>query len=237
MKRNLEEGLTLAELLVAVTITALLTVVSASILYAALQTQAYTSDRAAVLKEGVIAMERMTNGLRRATYLHIPNGTGQQRTLLAFSGAVNDDNDHHFGDPLFPRIDEDPPRDASNDGQPGIATLDDDGDGGIDEIDSAFDDDDEDGARNEDPLNPTVYQFDGASTLSEIQYLAGGATATQVLCSAITAFTATYEPISPAKGPRVLVSLTLSYGTGDTLTLEEYVYPRNLIQKSGKRVL
>lgn len=63
------------------------------------------------------------------------------------------DNDHDGW------IDEDPPDDMNKDGQPGVANVDDDGDGQIDEGYPAtkHEDDDEDGKRNEDWRDPVVY--------------------------------------------------------------------------------
>ena len=93
-----------------------------------------------------MAMERMTGGVRRCTYLLIPNNRAPNRDILAFSGFINEDGDHYFGDPLFPRIDEDPAKDANADGVHGIQGIDDDGDGDVDEWPQSWDgaDDDED---------------------------------------------------------------------------------------------
>jgi hypothetical protein len=91
------------------------------------------SSRAELQREGLLAMERMTSGLRRATFLLIPNQHTPSRDVLAFSGLVNDDGDFYFGDPLFPKYDEDLATDMDEDGANGMLGWDDDGDGAIDE--------------------------------------------------------------------------------------------------------
>lgn len=78
---------------------------------------------------------------------------------MAFSGTYNDDNDYYFGDPLFPRIDEDPGADMNLDHSPGIGLVDDDGDGTID--DGGAGDDDEDGLNDEDALDGLDNDSDG----------------------------------------------------------------------------
>jgi hypothetical protein len=52
----------------------------------------------------------------------------------------------------------------------------------------------------------------------------------------VTAFTVTYEPPDATHDPRILISLTLTGDDGETLRFTEYVVPRNVLQKIGKRV-
>jgi hypothetical protein len=108
-------------------------------------------------------MERMTDSVRRCTFLLIPNAHSPTRNILAVSGFVNDDNDFYFGDPLFPKIDEEIDQDMTKDGAKGIDGVDDDGDGSVDES-GAWADDDEDNefaTSNEDPLDGIDNDGDG----------------------------------------------------------------------------
>jgi hypothetical protein len=110
-------------------------------------------------REGMIIMERLTESVRRSTFVHIPNAHSTSRDILAISGMVNEDNDYYFGDPLFPKIDEDPKKQMTDDDKSGIIGLDDDGDGATDEGDK--NDDDEDGLSGEDPLDGIDNDGDG----------------------------------------------------------------------------
>ncbi|MBT8102971.1 MAG: prepilin-type N-terminal cleavage/methylation domain-containing protein [Gammaproteobacteria bacterium] len=66
-------------------------------------------------------------------------------------------------------VDEDFPADINFDNQPGIAGFDDDGDGTIDEGD--VEDDDEDGTKNEDWLDPVVFFLSGSTLIERRQNL------------------------------------------------------------------
>lgn len=278
--------MTLAELLVALAITGLLSGATVSILNAALQSHAFADARSGIQREAIQAMTRMGGHIRRTQYLMIPNAHTTTRDILAVSGRVNEDNDFYFGDVLFPRIDEDPKKQMTVDDRAGIKDYDDDGDGLTDEGDKNDDDedgvsdedwrdgidndgdgnidedtgggsiadmdddgdgsvdegnindDDEDGSSNEDPFNPIIYVFDsGTNTLTENVYGADGGITQHVLSANVAAFSATYEVPNGTHGPRVYLSLTLMNPDGDAITLEEYAYPRNILQKNGKRVL
>ena len=280
-----EKGFTLVELLLAITIMGIIAGATMPLLTTILKVHSDVAASSSLYHEGLLIMERMTGGIRRSTYLLIPNNHTPVRDILAFSGTVNDDepDDYYFGDPLFPRIDEDPKKQMTDDGKAGIIGIDDDGDGTIDEgvmndddedgldgqdpfdgIDNDGDgnidedtnddanipgmdddgdgeidegdtkDDDEDGAVNEDPLNPIIYSFDiGTNTLAETSTFDS---TTTNLSTRVTAFTATYEPPDAANAPKVLISLTLTEDDGESITFSEYVYPRNILQKTGKRV-
>ena len=113
-------------------------------------------------REGLMAMDRITEAVRLSTFVSIPNNHNPTRTLLAVSGFINDDNDFYFGDPLFPRIDEDLWRDINNDGEHGIAGFDDNGDSITDPPFPFWDyDDDEDFSENEDDFDGIDNDFDG----------------------------------------------------------------------------
>jgi hypothetical protein len=100
----------------------------------------------------------MTAGVRKTTFVAVPNGHSPTRDILAFSRLVNSDNDFYFGDPLFPRIDEDTD-DMYSFGSYGIKGVDEDGDGMFDE--ENFKDEDEDGFVEEDWLDGLDNDGDG----------------------------------------------------------------------------
>ena len=73
MKSIDEKGLTLVELLVAVMVLGLISVAVTAYLSSVLNAHASGNKRSALYREGLLAMERMTAGARRCTYLLIPN--------------------------------------------------------------------------------------------------------------------------------------------------------------------
>lgn len=144
MRRQAQEGFTLVEVLITATIMGIIAAAMLPLLSICLQTHAQGVSRARLYHEGLLAMERMTDGVARSTHLLIPNNQTPVRDMLAFSGFINDDGDSYFGDPLFPRIDEDAPRDSNADGGHGIEGVDDDGDGSVDEYKNSWQDSDDD---------------------------------------------------------------------------------------------
>ncbi len=284
MKIIEEKGLALVELLVAIMIMGMIAAAITAFLSSAIQAQTSGSKKSALYREGLLAMERMTDGVRRCTRLSIPNAHTPTRNILAISGYLNEDNDFYFNDPLFPRIDEDFGWDANSDGQdgilgvdddgdgrtdesfwsgdddesgfpgedrlngidddgdgnidedcgddmnwdwsPGVAGIDDDGDGQVDEGDRQ--DDDEDGQINEDPLGEVIYWIPGGTTLREDHHVTGEV---RELSQHVTFFQVTYE--APE---RIRIELTLTGDEGENISFAEYAYPRNTLQKTGKRV-
>ena len=283
---NLKEdsGFTLVELLVTVSIIALIVSSATYLLSSVLSAHGQGIARSELHREGILVMDRITNGLRKSTYLLIPNSRNNTGEILAFSGNYNDDNDCYFDDALFPRIDEDPgldmnsdsgpgikgyddngdgtvdgtgagdddedglidedpldgidndsdgnvdedfTNDATADGQPGISGMDDDGDGSVDE--GNFKDNDEDGSFNEDGLNPLIYKYNsGSNTLEEIiPHLDESI----ILSERVTGFQVELESRA-----LVLITMTLTGESGETVTFTEHVYARNGLQKTGKRV-
>lgn len=283
--------MTLVELLLAATLMAVIATAAASAMWIFLESHAYATSRSALYREGILMMERMTNGVRKSTAVMVPNAHAPVRDVLAFSGTVNDDNDYYFNEnPLLPRIDEDPGGDMTADASRGIVNIDDDGDGTVDEAGSNADDDedgvaneetlngkdddgdgnidedldedinldgasgflnfdddgdgtvdngasnaddDEDGANNEDPFNPSVYWFDGANVLNERDPIDG---TDRPLSTHVSNFQVTFDGATATHAPRLMISLTLADDNGETVTFTEWVYPRNTIQKTGKRV-
>lgn len=159
MMRMNEKGLSLVELLVAIAIFGLIAAAAGTLLSATLKNHDYGSARYGLYREGLMIMERMTGEVRRCTFLLIPNAHDTTRDILAVSGFYNDDGDNYFNDTLFPRIDEDPQDDITNDAESGLDNIDDDGDGSVDEESSQ--DDDEDNADEEDPLDGVDNDGDG----------------------------------------------------------------------------
>jgi prepilin-type N-terminal cleavage/methylation domain-containing protein len=292
MTRLHENGLTLVELLVAITIMGIIAVAAMPLLSTCLEAHSQGTARSQLYQEGLLAMERMTGGVRRCTYLLIPNAHNITRDILALSGWANPFNEYYFGDPLFPRIDtdftsdmsqdsesgidgidddgngqvdegcadswrdddedllidedpvdgidndgdgnvdEDPTADVNGDDKPGIIGMDDDGDGQVDEGDK--NDDDEDGDLNDSGLCPVIYSFNsGTNTLSETSTCDS---TTTVLSTHITQFQVTYEVPDLTHGPRIQMALTLTGDDGESVQFVEYAYPRNVLQKTGKRV-
>ncbi|MGD8891944.1 MAG: type II secretion system protein [Desulfobacterales bacterium] len=160
MRRLNEKGLTLVELLVTITIMGIIAVAAMPLLSTCLEAHGKGIARSELYQEGLLAMERMTSGVRRCTFLLIPNAHDTTRDILAFSGFINDDDDYYFNDSLFPKIDEDLKGEMTIDDLPGIGMVDDDGDGLVDES-ADHSDDDEDGLLGEDPLNGEDDDGDG----------------------------------------------------------------------------
>jgi prepilin-type N-terminal cleavage/methylation domain-containing protein len=161
MRRPNQNGLTLVELLVTIAIVGIIAGAAIPLLSASLDANNQGTSRSRLYHEGLLAMERMTSGVKRCTFLLIPNAHTKTRDILAFSGLTNDDGDYYFNDPLFPKIDEDPSGEMSKDDTAGILGVDDDGDGLVDEHIFEHGDDDEDEVLEEDPLNGEDDDGDG----------------------------------------------------------------------------
>ncbi len=284
MSRAPRQGMTLVELVIAISIMAIISGAAAGILGSALQAEAHGMSKSQLHTEGLLAMERMTNGIRVSSSVLVPNAQTPSRDVLVITGLINDDGDAYFDDPLFPRIDEDPAAELVADSQPGVTGVDDDGDGSIDEGATADDDedglsdedpmdgidndgdgsidedpssdisldgqpgiqlidddgdgstdegvaadDDEDGFVDEDPMDAVVYTFDNpTTTLTETVPATAASTP---LSAQVTLFEAFYE--APE---RIRLTLTLTGVDGENVTFVEYAFPRNAIQRTGKRV-
>lgn len=292
MKPRGENGLTLMELLITVTILLIIAAVATPLLSSSLDAHRSGIARSRLYQEGLMAMERMTAGAIKTTFLTVPNNRKPSRDILAFSRLVNTDNDFYFGDPLFPRIDEDQhsffssgghgiigvdedgdglidegdPNDDDEDGlideDPfdgidndgdgnideemikdmnldsayGLKGIDDDGDGQVDEGVGEASDDDEDGVKNEEQVLFAVYVYNSAAkTLTEIHSdpVTGimGSAPKVVLSDHVTNFEALFEAPD-----RIRITLSLTGDNGESVTFTEYVCPRNVFQKTGKRV-
>jgi prepilin-type N-terminal cleavage/methylation domain-containing protein len=154
-----ETGLSLIELLVTILIFGLIAAGATTFLFTTLNAHDQGNARYELYQEGLMIMDRLTAQLRQCTFLLLPNAHKPTRNILALSGFSNEDNDHYFGDPLFPKIDEDQGGERFKNDKPGIALIDDDGDGFVDEGNHG--DDDEDGSEDEDPLDGQDNDLDG----------------------------------------------------------------------------
>lgn len=206
-------GLTLVELLLAVTVLSLMALAFFSITHTTLRSWAHAGDRDEVTERGRAALERITQRVREAhrvllPFQFAPLDTSTHRILCVALGVDNDGdgrvdedsydvyqdgtasglpgldddwdgsidegspwNDDESGDYDEDAldgvsndgdswIDEDWGADMNGDGAPGVAYIDDDNDGWVDE--GSVNDDDEDGWSDEDPIEPLVYYVDPA---------------------------------------------------------------------------
>jgi prepilin-type N-terminal cleavage/methylation domain-containing protein len=158
-----KRGLTLLELLLALVIVGLIGGTAVGLLSTGLSAHEQHDARSDLYQEGMMIMERITEGVRRCTFLLIPNAHNPTRDVLAFSGMINKSDKYYFGDPLFPRIDSENSSDMDFDFKNGISGIDDDGDGLVDELGtSSWYDDDEDGIHDEDPMDGLDNDGDGS---------------------------------------------------------------------------
>ncbi len=189
------QGFTLVELAISLVIGAMLTVSLSGMLSAGLDSRAHASERDDLTQQARFAMQQMTRAVTGATRLLVPlddnPSTGYPENLreqtvppsppppgstlasavlaltvdpsldLDGDGTPDADNDRDG------RIDEDLPGDVTNDFDPGIHGIDDDGDGFIDEgfFFSDGDDDEGSGFPDEDPIDGI--DDDGDNNLDE----------------------------------------------------------------------
>jgi hypothetical protein len=110
--------------------------------------------------------------------------------------------------------------DANGDGFPGIATVDDDGDGAVDE--GHLQDDDEDGTSNEDSIDPVVYFLRGTTLVERLPNLdpADGLDFSErPIAENVSDFR--IERLAPGANDRaVLVELTLEFATASGETVD-----------------
>ena len=159
-RESQRSGLSLVELLMATAVLSLLAVASVGLIQSGVSSHQEGLATSRLHNEATRLMDRLVDAIRLSTWVMIPNTHTPERELLAVSGFTNDDDDFYFADPLFPRIDEDPKDDMTQDDKSGTGAFDDDGGGDIDEGDKT--DDDEDGVNNEDPLDGVDNDGDGS---------------------------------------------------------------------------
>jgi len=151
-------GLTMLELLVAMSIISLLAGVTSRVLATAIESWDYSRHQSEAMHSACWALDHIVSKARSSNRLLLPlKGVDPSHPpqVLAFSAMIDTDNDG--------LIDEDPGEDITGDGASGILGIDDDGDGQIDE--GPVGDDDEDGQCwgsfcwhvNEDPVDGQDY--------------------------------------------------------------------------------
>lgn len=159
-----EHGLTLVELLISIAIISLIAGVSTQMVGGAFDSWEHQRGKGYLMNAGRLAMERMVSGVRSTTWVLLPlmisdptdpgypASSYYPRNILAISGMIDND-----GDGLF---DEDPYYDITWSNKSGIKGIDDNNDGLVDNG-FAGADDDEDGVKNEDPVDGVDNDGDG----------------------------------------------------------------------------
>ncbi len=150
-----ETGLTLVELLTAVTVLGIMGLVLFSITHATLRSSSFAENRNEVNEAGRVALDRMVQTIQATTRVLLPFEVAALDTsvahILSVANGGDDDGDG--------RIDEDS-YDVYEDGVgAGLPGVDDDDDGSVDE--GSPWDDDEDGVYDEDPLDGRDNDGDG----------------------------------------------------------------------------
>jgi len=150
-----EKGVTLIELLIVLLILSIIVGGLTEMLAGGLKSSRENRAKTGLIEDANYAMNRIINATRETNWVFIPGDANPVRDILAISAMIDNDSDGV--------IDEDWGADIGNDGLPGIAGFDDDGDGSVDEGGVALkSDDDEDGAIDEDiPKNGIDNDLDG----------------------------------------------------------------------------
>ncbi len=146
------EGYTLAEMVVASAVLATIGISMGLLFSAGLRVHEAARRQDSVCRTANMALLRIKFFGRESNRLFLPNAKRPDTHVLAFASMIDND-----GDGLF---NEDPPNYVDTASAPGVAGVDDDGDGSIDEGQPG--DDDEDGQVDEDPVNGLDDDGDGA---------------------------------------------------------------------------
>ncbi len=189
MSRFQQQGFTLVEIMAVVVILAMLIVGMSSIIKNSIESRDYVAARSELTRDAEFAMDRIVRAVSHSSRLLLPlpdnPGTGWPEhireqtvppsppiggstnatavlavTLPAYSD-LDFDTFPDADDDRDGQIDEDPHGDLTNDFNPGIYLIDDDGDGAVDENSSTWWDDDEQGGGDEDPVNGLDDDNDG----------------------------------------------------------------------------
>jgi prepilin-type N-terminal cleavage/methylation domain-containing protein len=181
-------GYTLVELLVALSLGAIVMLGLARVMRTGFASEAQRSERDALAMSAQFAMDRMTHATRGTPRLLLPladdprtgavneavreqstpprSGHASETAVLAVAlDPTADRNGNGIPDADNDgdgRFDEDHHTDSTDDGATGIVGIDDDNDGIVDEILLYVGDDDEDGAIGEDPVNGIDDDGDGS---------------------------------------------------------------------------
>ena len=169
-----QKGLSLVELMAAITISTLIIAGLGGVVSQALETERVVRENNDVQQQARFAMQQMVQAISRSQRLMLPlaenpntvwsESVRDPGVLAVTMDPTLDRNKDGFADADNDKdglIDEDLGNDTSNDSSTGITNIDDDGDG-ISDNGSNFKDDDEDGSFNEDPINGIDDDNDGA---------------------------------------------------------------------------
>lgn len=143
--------MTLVEMLVALSLVALLAIAGTQLLSTLLLHESVTGEPLALYPEAQRALQNMTEAVAYTTHLQLPNGRCRTTERLILSANLDNDGDG--------RIDEDP-GDTFFGSEAGASSIDDDCDGLTDE--AASNDDDEDGFSDEEFRNGIDDDGDGS---------------------------------------------------------------------------
>lgn len=183
-------GFTLIEMLIAVTVGAILLAGLYGVVSQTLQTQDAVHQKNILMRDARFAMQRMTRSVRHTRLLMLPmndkvatnwpenireetvpastpigdstKATAVLAVTLPLYSDLNSDGFPDADDDKDGKIDEDLPNDRSYDFASGIYLIDDDGDGSVDENSQFYWDDDEFwGVYNEDPIDGIDNDGDG----------------------------------------------------------------------------
>ncbi len=178
---KLSKGFSLLELIVAILITSLLLAAMHSVINPTLKASSVTQNRNDVIQAARFTMDKMVRAVNRSPTLLLPyndkpltsypdnireqtnpasappSGSSLATAVLAITQDptidLNGDGIADVDNDGDGRIDEDFPADMTNDAKPGIRGIDDDGDGNVDEGFSANDDDEYLSFADEDPID------------------------------------------------------------------------------------
>ncbi|MGA1823224.1 MAG: type II secretion system protein J [bacterium] len=215
MKKTPQRGLTLLELLIAISLMGVIGVLCAHVLSIAMKSWDVGSRQNQALHEACWALDHIVKRARFSNQLLIPTAIDPTGDTLSFSAMVDTD-----GDGL---IDEDPTGDSNNDGLPGIGGKDDDGDGSIDEGGAlAANDDDEDAAIDEDPVEIWDYFIIDGKLIEKYRTTEE----TEILVEGVTDFR--IERVGDADYTGATVGLTITDSYGGERSFQTCVFLRGL---------
>ena len=190
-----ESGLSYVEVLITVAITGMIVLALMGVVNTAAESSQEVLGKTALARDARAAMTRMVDNTRHSSRLLLPLrdnpstnwpedlreqtqpatapvgdssfATAVLAVTLPWSSDLDGNGVPDADNDADGRFDEDPPKDNQNDGQPGIALIDDDGDGGIDNTGGGKpeEDNDEDGDKGEDPFN--LVDDDGDGSIDE----------------------------------------------------------------------
>ncbi len=132
------------------------------------------------------------------------------------------DNDFSIG--------EDKHQQMVRDNKSGLAGVDDDGDGSIDEGDK--NDDDEDGEKNEDWLDPVVFYIIGTDLIERtpaIDAATGADYLENIIANQVSSFQVTRLPLSGGRKTLVTINLTLTANDGESFSISATIAEGDLL--------